>query len=888
MKKKLLAIFSALALSIGVSAFAACGGGENSVSNSLSTPSSDSVSSEQQQTLAAPVITLNADKTVSWTAVEGATGYVVYVNGTAQTEQTATTFAAQTTAGDYVIKVKATATDIESEFSEEVSYSLYTVTLPNDAGYTVTGESLVYSGDTYSFTVTLDGAYSQSTPLVEANGDRLTAVEGVYTVENVGADLEISVSNLELNTYSVTLPETAVGVEISGKSSVKHGESTFIIVTLADEYDRSQITVKANDETLTATDGVYKVENVTEDVTFTVEGVVLNAYNVTLPTGTGYTANGATTVAHGDNYTFTLTVAEGYEAVEAVVKCGETVLTAVEGVYTVENVTDDISITVEGVTLKKATYVIRKHYDDLAQPVETTARAEIGADVVYTVEDLSERFYVIDEERSQFTGKAADDLVLNVYYTSTVDLSDPSTWLADARSTITYADGVYTFTHDNSDSKWHDVYVSKKVVNAWLERNVQVVQMTFGAAGKKFSAAGGATGLNAIAIDLALANDTDSAAIISFEENTNAANDNFTVALTVVDEFDETDVSTWLYFNRIGQYATFENGGWTLTVPSDMIVGSNNYSLKYTQAAYEYLTSVGADVSYEIMLADGSAHFAGTDFNTNSDGWFNDKPLAQTMSFYIGSSSISFKLKASIYNSNDMATWLSLGVGTMSNAGASSATVTASGWNNLVISKKKVNEWLDAGATRILVSVSGANVSGTTSSMPNSSTHPYASTTWSSTANSNYFMGWINISETDRNTDVVAAVYTNTAVTYNLAVQGLGGNGMAVAVGKGFTTYDSETGVYTVNSLMSGYNGMLIAAESLKKLYSDGYTQAKITVRVLEGNLDSANSGATIITGALGMTKTVELSADVTDLLLLQFYYSGTVGYTVTIEGVSA
>ena len=41
-------------------------------------------------------------------------------------------------------------------------------------------------------------------------------------------------------------------------------------------------------------------------------------------------------------------------------------LTAVDGVYKVENVTSDIAISVDGVTVKKAAYTIKKHFNDVS------------------------------------------------------------------------------------------------------------------------------------------------------------------------------------------------------------------------------------------------------------------------------------------------------------------------------------------------------------------------------------------------------------------------------------------------------------------------------------------------------------------------------------------
>lgn len=72
-------------------------------------------------------------------------------------------------------------------------------------------------------------------------------------------------------------------------------------------------------------------------------------YTVTIPTGEGYTITGEKTVKNGEDYTFTVTVTEGYDAANMVVKVNDTEVTAVDGIYTVEKVSSDLTITVEGV-----------------------------------------------------------------------------------------------------------------------------------------------------------------------------------------------------------------------------------------------------------------------------------------------------------------------------------------------------------------------------------------------------------------------------------------------------------------------------------------------------------------------------------------------------------
>ena len=155
-------------------------------------------------------------------------------------------------------------------------------------------------------------------------------------------------------THAVTLT-SGDGYTLTGETTVEDGKDYSFTVTIADDYEmEDNFVVKANGETLTAGEsGSYTVENVTADLTITVEGVVKKqaaGHAVTLTPGEGYTLTGEATAEDGKDYTFTVTVSEGYDAANMVVKVNGGEVTAVDGIYTVEKVSSDLTITVEGVT----------------------------------------------------------------------------------------------------------------------------------------------------------------------------------------------------------------------------------------------------------------------------------------------------------------------------------------------------------------------------------------------------------------------------------------------------------------------------------------------------------------------------------------------------------
>ena len=330
----------------------------------------------------------------------------------------------------------------------------HAVTLTSGEGYTLTGEATVEDGKDYSFTVTIADDYEmEDNFVVKANGETLTAGEsGSYTVENVTADLTITVEGVvkkQAAPHSVTLT-SGVGYTLKGETTVADGADYTFSLKFDNYYGAGNgFAVKANGTALTAgEDGTYTVKNVTADLTITVEGVarlykvslphgwsrqftmsacdgyadpstdpriakggdykfkvtpnvgfavrdnnydvsfsgagtvsvevkdgyavvtltdifsngdvriqgVKEIITVTLPNGEGFTAAAAegtkTPVLKGDSYSFTVTVAEGYEKTDdfAVKANGEALTANEDGSYTVENVSSDLTITVEGVT----------------------------------------------------------------------------------------------------------------------------------------------------------------------------------------------------------------------------------------------------------------------------------------------------------------------------------------------------------------------------------------------------------------------------------------------------------------------------------------------------------------------------------------------------------
>ena len=217
-------------------------------------------------------------------------------------------------------------------------------------------------------------AAAHYTNITTESGENVT-VEYVETVVGVAA------WGQSINTpyYHVTIPEgtekvlltypESVNLVLSGDDGAVFfyrntypGQSTIDLggaLTVATNDDGSKtVTIPVENFMLSAAGSVavgmaYYVDeenrSAAEFFDFTYAALT---HAVTLTSGEGYTLTGEATVEDGKDYSFTVTIADDYEMEDNfVVKAnGETLTAGESGSYTVENVTADLTITVEGVT----------------------------------------------------------------------------------------------------------------------------------------------------------------------------------------------------------------------------------------------------------------------------------------------------------------------------------------------------------------------------------------------------------------------------------------------------------------------------------------------------------------------------------------------------------
>lgn len=266
---------------------------------------------------------------------------------------------------------------LHKKTAADASYSLLTAVAVNGQPTMISMFSADINGSTYtgnSFTHSGSLENGQAEIVYAAKAGNYSGTKTIRIVVD-GTSVEP-----EPETYEVTLTQGegyTIAAAEGSSSPVTEGSSFSFTVSVKEGYEGAPV-VKANGTEITAVNGVYTIENITAAQTVTVEGItaISNTYTVTLPEGVGYTiaaADGSNSpVTEGGSFSFTVTVNNGYEGTP-VVKANSTVLTAVEGVYTIENITADQVVTVEGITVKGNMYTVAASDDVTASKGDTAS-----------------------------------------------------------------------------------------------------------------------------------------------------------------------------------------------------------------------------------------------------------------------------------------------------------------------------------------------------------------------------------------------------------------------------------------------------------------------------------------------------------------------------------
>lgn len=217
------------------------------------------------------------------------------------------------------------------------------------------GQEIAY-GEDLTFTVNANPGYENVQVSATVGGENVTVANSgnSYTISDIDGNVVITVTASQI-VYDVTV--NAENATVTVDESIAYGETLEFTVKAEEGYTVTKVTV--NDEEVTAgSDGTYTVENITSDVTIVV-ATEISTYTVSVAENDHAQVNfvGETTVQHGGQVQFTVTVDNGYVLNRVYLNNNvSNVLTPDdEGVYTISNITSD---TVIHIGLNRETYSV--------------------------------------------------------------------------------------------------------------------------------------------------------------------------------------------------------------------------------------------------------------------------------------------------------------------------------------------------------------------------------------------------------------------------------------------------------------------------------------------------------------------------------------------------
>lgn len=273
----------------------------------------------------------------------------------------------------YEIKLHATETD-KQKFSYYDQYGQNLLKFDVDSNQT--NKNLVNYGDSFSFQIKAnDDSYDLSSiQVIASDGTRsetLIPADGVYTIADVTTGYTVTVSGISKVTHTVEF-RTVDGVtcldkygdNMDKKLTVTDGDSVIFYLSFDTAYNQSKnnadlVQVKGSGSlSPDKTDGKYVLPTVTSDTIVEIINVTKNTYTanfvpaegVVYKTAKGKEFEGTLQVEYGDTLYFKISLLDAYDQSFPNVKMNETEnLVENSGSYCLENISNDIRVTVENV-----------------------------------------------------------------------------------------------------------------------------------------------------------------------------------------------------------------------------------------------------------------------------------------------------------------------------------------------------------------------------------------------------------------------------------------------------------------------------------------------------------------------------------------------------------
>ena len=197
---------------------------------------------------------------------------------------------------------------------------------------------------------------------------QLTAIDNIYTVENIQGDYIVYTTDSKPTSYTVEIRTTtgvscldANGNTLAAKTEVNHGDSLVFRLSVDKIYDKSNpvVEIKGTTSTLSPdSSGYYRLENITENKILQITGITKNTYKVTFEETEGVmyktvknkTFEKSMDVEYGDTLQFKITLMDAYDSSIPTVLLNNTAeISANAGIYKVEGINSDVAISVKNV-----------------------------------------------------------------------------------------------------------------------------------------------------------------------------------------------------------------------------------------------------------------------------------------------------------------------------------------------------------------------------------------------------------------------------------------------------------------------------------------------------------------------------------------------------------
>lgn len=225
-----------------------------------------------------------------------------------------------------------------------------------------------YGTENYSFVITPKEGYELSSLVVKFNGVELTKEDAstednlVYVIKErilKNCTIEATGANLKVFNLNSDASNTLLDVVFKDNATTANygTDVTFEIKLNAGAEKKDGFKVFVNDVEVTEESGVYKILAIKENIVVKVEGVGLIEHSISLTPVAGASVeirNEAGEVVdkveYGKFFTFTVSLEEGYQTTaEFQVIVNDNIVTAIDNVYKVENVTEAQTIVINGV-----------------------------------------------------------------------------------------------------------------------------------------------------------------------------------------------------------------------------------------------------------------------------------------------------------------------------------------------------------------------------------------------------------------------------------------------------------------------------------------------------------------------------------------------------------